>query len=155
MKVYATWTDFLEADQGFTNLMNTDTVKKYCGFTVLGSTAERIFELILNSETFAILADADEKDVREYIKERTDGGADFYYRIEETPAVMTYNGFALIRGEYRLDGTKDVETEEVLCEGTSDDAGIDEDSEEADWNMIDEFIQNAIGYVPNYETGVY
>lgn len=68
---------------------------------------------------------------------------EYYYGDYSVPK------FALIRGERNADGSKNMETEEVILWAAYEDVpGAETDD---NWETIDAYIEDKLGFVPDYE----
>lgn len=78
----------------------------------------------------------------------------YYLDTEYIYGCVAIPKFALYRGELDECGEKLRDTEKVLCWTAFEDIDIDpmnEDVTQEDWDKIDNFIRNEIGFVPEYE----
>ena len=69
---------------------------------------------------------------------------------------LNYNGedaFALWRGFFDADGEKDRLTEKVLCNAKFADLGVDAEDLAYFWDTVDAYIEEEIGFCPEYEVG--
>ena len=75
----------------------------------------------------------------------------YYYWIDTNYYYGDYAvpKFAVIRGEFTEEGTKDRDTEVVILWAAYEDADIN--PETADFDQLDAFIESKLGFLPEYE----
>lgn len=65
---------------------------------------------------------------------------------------FTISKWALFRGEYDENGEKDRTSEELLLWGAWDDIdGYDEEYIDVQWDVVDNYIEKTLGFLPDYE----
>lgn len=162
MKIYKTWEEYHNSEQDAyldeENVADCDIDNvQYAGLFIYGQTnieAWHIYEAADFGYPLAILADADEEDVREYIKSNLNREPEYYYWLDTDPN----SGFEyeLIKGEMTIDGEKDRATEEVILRFDGGDFANDEEVEysefDPEWdNKLNAYIEKELGFLPDYE----
>lgn len=144
MNVYTSWDTYYKSKQDAylseDNCGDCDVNTTYAGLKIYGQTNISAWEIAAETDTLAIIADAEEKDVRDYIKTHLGRQPEYYYRLNaEYP-------FCLCRGELSITQEMDYSSEERLM----DLSGLNIDN--LKWEMVDAYIHRKLGYLPKYET---